>query len=85
MPAAMSSAVTAARDRGIHAIQIEIDRSTYLDRELRSPGPGFAGICQLIATVVEALESRLLGSDGHCRRVSLPRRPYVRLRHPQRK
>ncbi len=26
-------------DRGIHAIQIEIDRSAYLDPELRSPGP----------------------------------------------
>jgi len=50
-------------DRGVHAIQIEIDRSAYLDLELRSPGPGFAGICQLIATVVEALESRLLGTD----------------------
>ena len=50
-------------DRGIHAIQIEIDRSTYLDAELRSPGPGFAGICRLVAAVVEALEARLLGSD----------------------
>ena len=50
-------------DRGVHAIQIEIDRSAYLDAELRAPGPGFAGICRLIAAVVEALEARLLGSD----------------------
>ena len=51
-------------DRGIHAIQIEIDRSMYLDPELRAPGPGFAQACRLIATVVEALEARLLGSDA---------------------
>lgn len=48
-------------DRGIHAIQIEIDRSTYLDPELRAPGPGFAGVCRLIETVVAAIEARLLG------------------------
>lgn len=49
---------------GVHAIQMEIDRSYYLDMELRSPGPGFAGICRLVAAVVEALEARLLGSDA---------------------
>ncbi len=48
----------------IHAIQLEIDRSAYLDIELRSPGPGFAGASRLVATVVEALEARLLGSDA---------------------
>ncbi len=50
-------------DRGIHAIQLEIDRSAYLGEDLRSPGPGFAGACRLVAAVVEALEARLLGSD----------------------
>jgi N-formylglutamate amidohydrolase len=50
-------------DRGIHAIQMEIDRSFYLDMELRAPGPGFAGICRLVAAVVEAIEARMLGSD----------------------
>ncbi len=50
-------------DRGIHAIQIEIDRSAYLDPELRSPGPGFAGACSLIAAVVQALEARLIGHE----------------------
>ncbi len=48
----------------IHAIQLEIDRSAYLDIELRSPGPGFAGASRLVAAVVEALENRLLGSDS---------------------
>ncbi|HEX8641825.1 MAG TPA: N-formylglutamate amidohydrolase [Allosphingosinicella sp.] len=48
-------------DRGIHAIQIEIDRSIYLEPELRAPGPGFADACRLIETVVAALEARLFG------------------------
>ena len=47
----------------IHAIQLEIDRSAYLDVELRAPGPGFAGASRLVATVVAALEERLLGPD----------------------
>ena len=47
----------------IHAIQLEIDRSAYLDIELRAPGPGFAGASRLIAAVVGALEERLLGSE----------------------
>ncbi len=50
-------------ERGVHALQIEIDRSAYLDGALRSPGPGFAGVCRLIAAVVAALEARLLGMD----------------------
>jgi N-formylglutamate amidohydrolase len=45
---------------GVHALQIEIDRSTYLDADLRTPGPGFEGVSRLIAAVVQALEMRLL-------------------------
>ena len=45
---------------GIHALQLELDRSVYLDRDLRAPGPGFEGACRLIATIVRALEARLL-------------------------
>lgn len=48
-------------ERGIHALQIELDRSLYLDRDLRGPGPGFEGVCRLIAAVAGALEERLLG------------------------
>jgi N-formylglutamate amidohydrolase len=48
----------------IHALQLEIDRSAYLDIELREPGAGFAGASRLVATVVAALEERLLGSDA---------------------
>ena len=50
-------------DRGIHAIQIEIDRSVYLDPALRAPGPGFADACRLVQAVVEAIEARLFDAD----------------------
>lgn len=46
--------------RGIHAVQIEIDRSAYLDADLRTPGPGFEGCARLIAAVAQAIEERLL-------------------------
>ncbi|HEV2817204.1 MAG TPA: N-formylglutamate amidohydrolase [Allosphingosinicella sp.] len=48
--------------RGVHALQIELDRALYLDRDLRAPGPGFEGACRLIAAVASALEERLLAA-----------------------
>jgi len=51
-----------APDRGVHALQMEIDRSAYLDVALRIPGPGFAATCRLVASVVTALEDRLFGT-----------------------
>ena len=45
---------------GVHAVQIEIDRSAYLDKDLRTPGPGFEGVSRLIAAVVQALEAHVL-------------------------
>ncbi|HEX8257901.1 MAG TPA: N-formylglutamate amidohydrolase [Allosphingosinicella sp.] len=45
---------------GIHALQIEIDRSLYLDRELREPGPGFDAASHLVAAVVAAVGARAL-------------------------
>ncbi|HET9428820.1 MAG TPA: N-formylglutamate amidohydrolase [Allosphingosinicella sp.] len=47
----------------IHALQIELDRSVYLDVELRDPGPGFDRACQLILAVVKALEAQLLAPE----------------------
>ena len=38
-----------------HALQIEIDRSFYLDESLREPGPGFDKVARLIAAIVRAL------------------------------
>ena len=50
---------------GLHAVQIEIDRSAYLDADLKTPGPGFEGMARLIAGVAQAIEQRLLsGQDA---------------------
>ncbi len=46
---------------GIHALQIEIDRSDYLDIRLREPGRGFDRASRLIAAVAGALADRALG------------------------
>ncbi len=45
---------------GIHALQLEVDRSLYLDEGLRGPGPGFDAIAGLIAAMVSALSSAAL-------------------------
>ena len=42
-------------ERGVHAIQIEIDRSVYLGPDLRSPGEGFERTARLIGAVTRAL------------------------------
>jgi len=45
---------------GIHAIQLELDRSLYLDEELRSPGGGFDRAARMIAGVAAALAAKAL-------------------------
>jgi N-formylglutamate amidohydrolase len=50
--------ITATHGRpqaGVHAVQIEIDRATYLGPDLRSPGAGFERAARLIAAVTLAL------------------------------
>jgi N-formylglutamate amidohydrolase len=49
--------------RHIHALQIELCRSAYLDLALERPGRGFAAAAELIAALSAALEARLLGPD----------------------
>lgn len=52
-----------ARPRAnIHAIQLEVDRSLYLDRDLRQPGVGVDRINALIPALVAALADEALGS-----------------------
>ena len=46
----------------IHAIQLEVDRSLYLDSDLRYPGVGFDCINALISNLVSALVDEALGS-----------------------
>jgi N-formylglutamate amidohydrolase len=48
---------------GVHAMQIEICRATYLDRRLAEPGAGLAGMAATLAALVRELgaETALLG------------------------
>ena len=45
---------------GIHALQIEIDRSLYLDAALREPGPGFDAIAHMLEAIVAALAAKAI-------------------------
>jgi N-formylglutamate amidohydrolase len=47
----------------IHAIQLEVDRSLYLDSALREPGTGLASIAALIGDLVYALADQALGKS----------------------
>ncbi len=47
----------------IHALQLEVDRSLYLDSQLREPGPGVAMASRLIANLVAVLADQALGSE----------------------
>jgi N-formylglutamate amidohydrolase len=46
----------------IHAIQLEVDRSLYLDTALREPGAGLAAITALIDDLVYAMADQALGT-----------------------
>lgn len=45
----------AAPDLGLHALQLEIDRSSYLDSRLTEPGKGFAAMTHLLTGLVRRL------------------------------
>ena len=45
---------------GVHALQIEIDRSLYLDAAMREAGPGFDRIARLIESVAATLAARAI-------------------------
>lgn len=52
---------------GVHAMQVEVCRATYLDRHLAEPGPGLPAISAMLAGLVRELgaEAALLGGgDG---------------------
>jgi N-formylglutamate amidohydrolase len=46
--------------RGVHALQLELDRSLYLAPDLRTSGPGFDRVARLIAAIAEALAAAAL-------------------------
>jgi N-formylglutamate amidohydrolase len=43
---------------GIHALQVEIDRSLYLDAALKEPGPGFDRVARMLEMLVVALADK---------------------------
>lgn len=49
-----------APGRGVHAIQLELDRALYLDRRLDRPGEGLPAAAALVEAVVTALEEEAL-------------------------
>jgi N-formylglutamate amidohydrolase len=49
--------------RNIHAIQIEVDRSLYLDSELREPTSGLAPTAALISELLFLLADNAMGLD----------------------
>lgn len=51
-------------DRGVHALQLEIDRSCYLARDMRSPGPGFDRAARLIEQLVFGLAEALAAPEA---------------------
>ena len=44
---------------GVHCLQIEIDRSAYLDAQMSEPGPGFGATAGLLAGLVQRVASRV--------------------------
>lgn len=46
--------------KGIHAIQIELDRSLYLDAAFDQPGPGLPAIARLLRQSIDALADEAL-------------------------
>jgi len=49
-------------DSGIHAIQLELDRTVYLDRKLHAPGAGFARVVDLVQAILAALADEALST-----------------------
>jgi N-formylglutamate amidohydrolase len=46
---------------GVHALQIEVDRRSYLDARLHKPGKGFDRVTRLLETLSVELGQQLLG------------------------
>lgn len=44
----------------VHAIQVEIDRTLYLDRRRETPGPGFHATAALLRSVIDAIADEAL-------------------------
>ena len=49
----------AAPQAGVHALQLEVDRSSYLDSRLAEPGAGFAAMVDLLCGLVRRLAAEV--------------------------
>ncbi len=49
---------------GVHAIQLEIDRSMYLDPQLDQPGSGFERVVLLLRRIIDALTDEAMGGPA---------------------
>jgi N-formylglutamate amidohydrolase len=52
--------------RGLHAIQLEICRSTYLDAQLTEPGPGFDEVEEVLTSLVRRLAGEVAALGRAC-------------------
>jgi N-formylglutamate amidohydrolase len=50
--------------RGIHAMQIEVCRTAYLDASLSEPGPGLAAVARVLAALIRRLAADLAIGRG---------------------
>ncbi len=46
--------------RGVHALQLEFDRSLYLDAALDGPGPGMCAVVAMLRSIIDALADEAL-------------------------
>lgn len=53
-----------APESGFHAVQLEVDRSVYLDSRLLRPGGGFAGTVRLLSGLVRRLAADVTALPG---------------------
>lgn len=49
----------AAPDEGLHALQLEVDRSCYLDPAMSEPGAGFAAMVDVLVGLTERLAAQV--------------------------
>ncbi len=61
-----------APQSGVHAVQIEVCRATYLDRQLSEPGAGLPAVAAMLAALVRELgaEAALLGGQEGLRQAA---------------
>lgn len=50
--------------QGVHAIQLELDRSLYLDARLDAPGPGMAAVVRMVRAMIDALADEATTAAG---------------------